>query len=150
MSAAIAFMKWEESGKSDTFFMPEDLTEVGQDDMGNEQDEAFMTGDEAEVTRDDAEEEEVAVDDEDNEEEGEEEEDCEVQSRAGSRGSECSDYEQWTRDHLLLPDSDEEPLDYNPAPGSTALRIISPRPRDSAGRLIQTSEDEAGDESHDG
>ena len=59
--------------------------------LEEEQEEMCMTGDEAEVTRDDVEEEEeVAVDDKDKDEEGEEEEDCEVQSRAGSRGSECS------------------------------------------------------------
>ena len=147
VSAAITFMKWEESGRSDTFFMPEDLTEVGQDDMGEEQEEA---GHEAEVTRNDAEEKrKLQWMMKTMKKKVKKKKTVRRSQEQPQRGSECSDYEQWTRDHLLLPDSDEEPLDYNPAPGSMALRIISPRPRDSAGRLIQTSGNEAGDGSQE-
>lgn len=47
MSAAITFMKWEESGRSDTFFQRDDLTEVGNEDKQREEDdEDFATGDE--------------------------------------------------------------------------------------------------------
>lgn len=85
-------------------FQPDDRTA----DRGEEED--HVTGDEAEVTRDEIEEEaeencskneEVAVDDEDennsNEEEGEEDDGgCrQRQPRTCSRGSERSDYEQW-------------------------------------------------------
>ena len=134
-------MKWEESGRSDTFFQRDDLTEVGDNEIEQAEDEEFATGDEAEVTRDDEgvdETEEVAVDEDSNEEEdAEAEENEEEKSRRESRGSECSDYEQWVENNLLIPSSDEEPLDYNPGENSTALRIIDPLPRDSSGRVIR-------------
>ena len=117
-----------------------------------------MTGDEAEVTRDATEgeaqensneNEEVAVDDDasnkSNEEEVEVDDDqgCVRQPRTESRGSKCSDYEQWVADNLLLPDLENEELfDYNPAEASTALRMIDLLPRDSAGRIIEDPKDE--------
>ena len=139
-------MKWDESGRSNTFFQGDDLTEVGDyEGEQREDDEEFATGDEAEVTRDDEEiedTEEVAMDENSNEENEEAEEDEEEKSRRESRGSECSDYEQWVENNLLIPSSYEEPLDYNPGESSTALRIIDPLPRDSSGSIIRDPEQE--------
>ena len=126
MAASYVFMKFEESGRSDTFFHDDEHTGHGTEVVRETRPTSAMHDDQH-VARNAGENEEA---------------ESEPQSipRLRSRGSEMSDFETWNEAQMISSSSEFE---YNPGESSTALRIVSP------GEMNQ-EEEEAGRDLGDG
>ena len=98
MSASFIFMKFEESGRSNTFFHDGESTELRQTSTVHDDSHVSSNA---------------------------EDERSEPPSipRLRSRGSEMSNFESWNEAHMISSSSEFE---YNPGGSSTALRIVSP------------------------
>ena len=124
MAASFVFMKFEEGGRSDTFFHDDEHTSHGTEIVREARPTSTMHDDQH-VARNAR------------ESEGEESEPQSI-PRLRSRGSEMSDFETWNEAQMISSSSEFE---HNPGESSTALRIVSPG---ESNRVERPENEEAG------